>query len=354
MELPDIEKLKHEIEGLAAQMGRPEVQRDGKKIKRLAAELTEKKELAATAQKLIHVKRDQAEARELAAGEDQDLRALAKEDMARLEAEEAEWTEKLEELLLPKDTRESRDVILEIRSGAGGDEAGLFAQELFRAYARYGEMEGWNVHILSTSLSEAGGYKEVISEVSGEKVFGTLKYERGVHRVQRIPTTEKMGRVHTSTITVAVMPMAEEVDLEIKTEDLRIDTYRASSAGGQHVNKTSSAIRITHLPTNTVVAVQDERSQHKNKAKAMKVLRARLLDAQEEKRQQELTSERRAQVGTGDRSEKIRTYNFPQDRITDHRIKESWNNIAAVMEGNLGSIFQRLQEREKEILLGNK
>jgi peptide chain release factor 1 len=209
------------------------------------------------------------------------------------------------------------------------------------------------MHTLNTSFSEQGGYKEVVAELTGSNVFGTMKYERGVHRVQRVPTTEKQGRIHTSTVTVAVLPQAEETDLEIRTEDLRIDTYRASGAGGQHVNKTSSAIRITHLPTNTVVAVQDERSQHKNKEKAMSILRSRLLEAEEEKQHKAMASERKQQVGTGDRSEKIRTYNFPQDRITDHRIKESWSNIPAVMEGAWDDIFTSLRQAETELILQN-
>ena len=272
---------------------------------------------------------------------------LAEDDVTRLTAEQAKLEAQLQELLVPKDPRDERDVILEIRAGAGGDEASLFAHELFRAYTRYGEEHGWNTHIVSSSKSEQGGFKEVIAEVTGTAVYGTLKYEMGVHRVQRVPETEKQGRIHTSTVTVAVLPQAKEADIEIKTEDLRIDTYRASGAGGQHVNKTDSAIRITHEPTGTVVAVQDERSQHKNKAKAMTILRSRLLEAQEEAKARKEASERKSQVGTGDRSEKIRTYNYPQDRITDHRIKQNWSNIPGVMDGNLGPLFEALVQASR-------
>lgn len=354
MELPDVEKLKREVKNLSGQMGKPEIQRDGRRIKEIAADLAAKEELLAATEELVSIRREIKEARELAGEEDEEMRRLAAEDIGVLAEQETKAKAKLEELLVPKDPLDFKDVILEIRSGAGGDEAGLFAKELFRAYTRYGELTGWSINILSSSLSEAGGYKEVVAEVKGKNVYGVLKFERGVHRVQRIPETEKQGRIHTSTVTVAVMPVAEELDIEIKDEDLKIDTYRASSAGGQHVNKTDSAVRITYLPTNTVVAVQDERSQFKNKAKAMKVLRSRLLEAREEERHQKEASERRAQVGTGDRSEKIRTYNFPQDRITDHRIKESWGNIALVMEGDMGAIFETMRNAEREMALGKK
>src|SRR3990167_8277495 len=272
------------------------------------------------------------------------MKALAQEDINTLAQKKSETENKLEELLIPEDPRNSRDVILEIRAGAGGDEAGLFAGELLRAYMRYAEVKGWKISSVSQSEGEHGGIKEAIVEISGEDVYGHLKFESGVHRVQRIPTTEKMGRVHTSTITVAILPRAEEVDIEIKPEDLRIDTYRASGAGGQHVNKTSSAVRITHIPTNTVVACQEERSQHKNREKPISLLRARLLEAQELERQQKATAERRKQIGTGDRSEKIRTYNFPQDRITDHRIKHSWSNIPAVLEGNFDQVINAVKK----------
>jgi peptide chain release factor 1 len=254
---------------------------------------------------------------------------------------------------LPKDPNEDRNIILEIRAGAGGDEAGLFAADLMRMYTRYVEAHRWAMEPIDSSVSERGGIKEIAVQISGPGVWAHFKYERGVHRVQRVPTTEASGRIHTSTATVAVLPEAEEVDMKIDAGDLRIDTYRASGAGGQHINKTDSAVRITHMPTGFVVACQDERSQIKNRAKAMKLLRSRLLEQLQEKQAKEISQDRRNQVGTGDRSEKIRTYNFPQDRITDHRINFNVHNLPSVMEGNLDPLIHELQKREQEKLLAD-
>jgi peptide chain release factor 1 len=348
--LPSTADLTAELERLRQEMALPETARTPARLKELTRDYGHKEKLREVASRREALLRAQAEAQDLVASGGE-MRELAEEELRRTEAELKQIEATLEELLLPHDARDSRDIILEIRAGAGGEEASLFAQELFRAYSRYAERQGWQMHTVSTSPSEQGGFKEVVAELKGEAVFGSMKFERGVHRVQRVPATEKQGRIHTSTVTVAVLPQAEEVDIVIRPEDLRVDTYRASGAGGQHVNKTSSAVRITHLPTNTVVAVQDERSQHKNRDKAMKILRSRILAAQEEKRASEEAQQRRSQIGTGDRSEKIRTYNFPQDRITDHRIKHSWGNIAQVMEGAFNDIFQVLKEEERKLLL---
>ncbi|MFH1353701.1 MAG: peptide chain release factor 1 [bacterium] len=359
MKLPSAKQLEQELDQLAQQMADPAVARQPARMRELANEHRQKKELFLLVEKREVVLKELDELAELVKSEQAELQDLAWQDKERLELEMARLNEQIEITLTPRDPRDARDVMLEIRAGAGGEEAALFAAELFRAYSRYAEIRGWQVHTISSTASEQGGYKEIVAEVNAAPLrqgfagqtsgpFEVLKFERGVQRVQRVPETEKMGRIHTSTVTVAVLPQAKEVDIEVRPEDLRIDTYRASGAGGQHVNKTSSAVRITHLPTNTVVAVQDERSQHKNRSKAMSVLRTRLLDAQERARHSEEASERKAQVGTGDRSEKIRTYNYPQDRITDHRIKKSWSNISKVMEGNFDNIFNDLKENKKE------
>lgn len=354
MQLPSLEALTAELTELQQKMSDPVVVKDARQMRQLARQYNDKKELLAVRQAQEQVTKEKADVQALLDNADEEMRRLAHEDAERLLTQEHELNEKLRELLIPKDARDSRDCILEIRAGAGGEEAALFASELFRAYTRYAEQQGWQMHVISQSFSEQSGYKEVIAEVSGQNVFGQLKYERGVQRVQRVPATEKQGRIHTSTVSVAVLPQAEEVDLVIRPEDLRIDTYRSSGAGGQHVNKTSSAVRITHLPTNTVVAVQDERSQHKNREKAMSILRARILAAQEEARIQETAQDRRNQIGTADRSEKIRTYNFPQDRITDHRIKESWSNIPGVLEGDLKPLISAMQTAERTLHLSNQ
>lgn len=273
---------------------------------------------------------------------DQDIRKLAKEELSALHEELGRLEEKLKVLLIPKDPNDEKNIILEIRAGTGGDEATLFAADLFRMYVKYAELKGWRTEIMTQNPTGVGGFKEVILLVEGEKVYSHLKYESGIHRVQRVPETESQGRIHTSAVTVAVLPEAEEIEVEINPEDLRIDVFRASGHGGQHVNVTDSAVRITHLPTGLVVTCQDEKSQHKNKAKAMKVLRSRLLHIQEEEQRQRISEERRSMVGSGDRSEKIRTYNFPQGRVTDHRIGLTLYKLKEILDGELDLLIEPL------------
>ena len=283
---------------------------------------------------------------------DDDLIAMAKEEMNGLTKEQADLEEQLHILMLPKDPRDDKNVIMEIRAGAGGDEAALFAGDLFRMYMKYIEKQpGWKTSIISSNAPELGGFKEVVFTVEGSGVYGKLKYESGVHRVQRVPVTEAGGRIHTSTATVAVLPEAEDVEIDLNMDDVRVDYFRASGAGGQHVNKTSSAVRMTHIPTGMVVECQDERSQLENRAKALRVLKARLLDQAQQKADAELTEERRSQVGTGDRSERIRTYNFPQGRVTDHRINLTLYKLDNILNGDIDEFIQALAEARRAELM---
>ena len=280
--------------------------------------------------------------RELLRDSDPDMREMAKAELPGLEERREALAQELKVLMLPRDPNDDKNIILEIRAGTGGEEASLFAADLFRMYSRYAEGRRWRIEILSLSESDAGGFKEVIALVSGDRVYSRLKFESGAHRVQRVPETEAQGRIHTSACTVAVLPEAEDVDLDVDPSDLRIDVYRASGAGGQHVNKTESAVRITHIPTGVVVACQDEKSQHKNKAKAMKILKSRILDSMVAEQQAKMAADRKSQVGSGDRSERIRTYNFPQGRCTDHRIGLTLYRLDSIMEGDLEEIIDSL------------
>ena len=307
---------------------------DAERYVKLSKEFSELEPIASAARVLYALRQEIEEMKELVDGDDKEMADLAYEEIPEAKEREKELTHELQIMLLPKDEADAKNVILEVRAGTGGDEAALFAGDLFRMYSRHAELQGWKVNVMSASESDVGGYKEITASIAGNGVFAQLKFESGVHRVQRVPETESGGRIHTSAATVAVLPEAEEVDVEINESDLRIDTFRASGAGGQHVNTTDSAVRITHIPTGTVVACQDERSQHKNKAKAMKLLRARIYDEMRQKADAERTEARKGQVGSGDRSERIRTYNFPQGRVTDHRINLTLYKLDRVIAGD--------------------
>jgi peptide chain release factor 1 len=337
--LAQIEQRYEEINTLLSD---PAVFSDMDRYRELSQELAELQPLVDTYRQQQAVARHLAEARELANGDDPELAELAQAELADLEAEEMRLQDDLKRLLLPTDPNDQRSVIIEIRAGTGGDEAALFAADLFRMYQRYADTQGWKVDVISASDTGIGGYKEIIAEVKGRGAFSRLKYESGVHRVQRVPDTEAQGRIHTSTATVAVLPEVDEVEVKIDPNDLRIDVYRSGGHGGQSVNTTDSAVRITHLPTNLVVICQDEKSQLKNKLKAMSVLRARLYAQMEAKRHAEQSEARRSQVGTGERAEKIRTYNYPQNRITDHRINLTSHNLEVVMQGDLDDFIDAL------------
>ncbi|GAB6139432.1 peptide chain release factor 1 [Methylosoma difficile] len=347
-----LESLCERYDEIAALLSEPEVQANQNKFRSLSQEYAQITPLVECYKRYENALAQLASAQEMATDSDPDMRELAKEEISEAQQQIAALDHELQLLLLPKDPNDNRNIFLEIRAGTGGDEAAIFSGDLSRMYQRYAEKRGWQTEIISESHGDHGGYKEVILRVSGRDVYSQLKFESGAHRVQRVPETESQGRIHTSACTVAIMPEVEEVDaIDINPADLKVDTYRASGAGGQHVNKTESAIRITHIPTGVVVECQDERSQHKNRARAMSLLASRLLSAEQEKHHAEQSMTRKLQVGSGDRSERIRTYNYPQGRLTDHRINLTLYKLEDIMQGGLEQVIQPLiSEHQAELL----
>lgn len=342
-----IEKHAH----LAEQMTDPDIYGNQEKLTAIAKEHSTMENVVSVGKEYISVLDQIADDEDILEGDDEELKQIAQEELDELETRLITLEEKLKVLLLPKDPNDDKNLILEIRAGTGGDEAALFAADLFRIYTRYAERKNWTLKVMDSSDTGIGGIKEAIVSIQGKGAFGMLKYESGVHRVQRVPKTETSGRVHTSAATLAVLPEAEDVDIEVNEADLKIDTYRASGAGGQHVNKTESAIRITHIPTGLVVTCQDESSQHKNRAAALKVLKSRLLAAEQKKIAQERAAERKSLVSTGDRSAKIRTYNFPQGRVTDHRINFTSYRLNEILDGDITELIEKLKIAEQQELM---
>ncbi len=337
-----LEAIEGKFEDLERQLSRPDLFSDHERYQRVAREHKSLSPFVSTFREWKEADRHQREAQEIMKEGDEELKGLAREELEELEGQKEALERRLKLLLLPKDPNDEKDIFLEIRAGAGGEEAALFAADLLRTYQRYAECRGWTFTPMDVNATGLGGVKEVVALIEGRGAYSRLKFERGVHRVQRVPETESGGRIHTSTVTVAVLPEAEELEVEINPEDLKVDVFRASGPGGQHVNVTDSAVRITHLPTGIVVQCQDERSQHKNREKAMRILRARLKDLIKREQADRISQERRSQVGTGDRSERIRTYNFPQNRVTDHRIGLTLHKLEAILDGDLDEVIDAL------------
>ncbi|HEY78434.1 MAG TPA: peptide chain release factor 1 [Dehalococcoidia bacterium] len=346
--LDKLKQIEKRYEELEKQIASPEIVSDPQQLQRLAQERATIEELVTMFREYKKASRELEDVKAMhIAGLDAEMETLVRQEIESLESRQENLLEELKLALLPKDANDERDIIVEVRAGAGGDEAGLFAADLFRMYSRYAQNKGWAVDIIDSNESGIGGFKEIIFEIKGRGAFSRLKYERGVHRVQRVPVTESSGRIHTSTATVAVLPEAEEVEVDINPEDLKTDIFHSGGAGGQNVNKVATAVRITHLPTGIVTVCQDERSQLRNRNKAMAVLRARLLDIEQRKQETEVSQLRRSQVGSGDRAEKIRTYNFPQDRLTDHRISLNMHNLPRILSGELDELIDAIATSEQ-------
>ncbi|HAT8966820.1 TPA: peptide chain release factor 1 [Legionella pneumophila subsp. pneumophila] len=349
-----LQKMLERYEEVGRLLSEASIIADQNQFKSLSKEYAQLEPVSQCYESYLEAKNNLDSLNELLESDDKDLATMAEEEIDTVKKQIEELDEQLQWHLIPKDPDDERNIYLEVRAGTGGDEAAIFAGDLFRMYSRYAENQGWQIELISASHGEHGGYKEIIAKISGQAVYSQLKFESGAHRVQRVPETESQGRVHTSACTVAIMPEVDEInDIQINPDDLRIDTYRSSGAGGQHVNKTDSAIRITHIPTGVVVECQDERSQHKNRAKAMSLLKTRLLDAEVSKQKQEQAQTRKSLVGTGDRSERIRTYNFPQGRLTDHRINLTIYQLSDIMEGNLSLVIDPLKREYHAELLAD-